>query len=70
MMQFIDLEAQQRQKLSDGRTIRESVEARVSAVFNHGRYILGPDVDELETTLAAYVGVNTALRLQAVLMHC
>ena len=57
-MQFIDLAAQQRQKLLDGRTIREAVDARIAAVINHGRYILGPEVDELETTLAAYVGVQ------------
>ncbi len=41
-MQFIDLEAQQQQRLHDGRTIREAVDARIVAVLNHGRYILGP----------------------------
>ena len=57
-MQFIDLAAQQRQQLPDGRTIREAVDARIAAVLNHGRYILGPEVVELESTLAAYVGVE------------
>lgn len=57
-MQFIDLAAQQRQRLQDGRTIREAVDARIAAVLNHGRYILGPEVEELEATLAAYVGVG------------
>lgn len=57
-MQFIDLAEQQRQKLPDGRTIREAVDARIAAVLNHGRYILGPEVQELETTLAAYVSVD------------
>jgi len=57
-MQFIDLAEQQRQQLPDGRTIREAVDARIAAVLNHGRYILGPEVEELETTLAAYVGVD------------
>jgi len=57
-MQFIDLEAQQCQRLPDGRTIREAVDARIAAVLNHGRYILGPEVEELEHTLAAYVGVE------------
>jgi UDP-2-acetamido-2-deoxy-ribo-hexuluronate aminotransferase len=57
-MQFIDLEAQQRQRLPDGRTIREAVDARIAAVLNHGRFILGPEVEELERTLAAYVGVE------------
>jgi UDP-2-acetamido-2-deoxy-ribo-hexuluronate aminotransferase len=57
-MQFIDLEAQQRQRLPDGRTIREAVDARIAAVLNHGCYILGPEVEELERTLAAYVGME------------
>lgn len=57
-MQFIDLEAQQRERLPDGRTIREAVDTRIAAVLNHGRYILGPEVEELESTLAAYVGVD------------
>jgi UDP-2-acetamido-2-deoxy-ribo-hexuluronate aminotransferase len=57
-MHFIDLEVQQRQRLPDGRTIREAVDARIAAVLNHGRYILGPEVEELEHTLAAYVGVD------------
>ena len=57
-MQFIDLEAQQNQRLLDGRTIREAVDARIAAILNHGRYILGPEVEELESTLAGYVGVK------------
>lgn len=57
-MQFIDLAAQQRQRLPDGQTIREAVDSRIAAVLNHGHYILGPEVEELETTLAAYVGVD------------
>ena len=57
-MQFIDLMAQQRQRLKDGRTIREAVDCRITEVLNHGRYILGPEVEELEATLSAYVGVG------------
>jgi UDP-2-acetamido-2-deoxy-ribo-hexuluronate aminotransferase len=57
-MQFIDLGAQQRQQLPDGRTIREAVDARIASVLNHGRYILGPEVEELERTLTAYVGAE------------
>ena len=57
-MQFIDLTAQQCQQLPDGRTIREAVDARIASVLDHGRFILGPEVEELEGTLAAYVGVN------------
>ena len=57
-MQFIDLAEQQRQRLPNGSTIREAIDARIASVLNHGRYILGPEVEELETTLSAYVGVE------------
>tara|TARA_B100001123_G_C15337776_1_gene1033543 strand:+ start:1472 stop:2587 length:1116 start_codon:yes stop_codon:yes gene_type:complete len=48
-MQFIDLAAQQI-------SIREKIEARIKAVLGHGRYIMGPEVYELEENLAKYVG--------------
>ncbi|MHA7816744.1 MAG: DegT/DnrJ/EryC1/StrS family aminotransferase [Pseudohaliea sp.] len=46
---FIDLPAQQAR-------IRPQVEAAIQRVLAHGRYILGPEVDELEETLATYTG--------------
>lgn len=57
-MQFIDLEAQQRQTLANGRSLRDAIDARIAGVLNHGQYILGPEVAELERQLAAYVGVE------------
>ena len=57
-MQFIDLKAQQQQRLLDGRSLREAVDARIAALLDHGQYILGPEVAELEQRLAAYVGVE------------
>lgn len=50
-IQFNDLAAQQRR-------IREDAERRIRAVLDHGKYILGPEVEELEEKLAAYVGVQ------------
>ncbi|MBL3526133.1 MAG: DegT/DnrJ/EryC1/StrS family aminotransferase [gamma proteobacterium endosymbiont of Lamellibrachia anaximandri] len=50
-MQFIDLKAQYR-------FIQEDVNRRIQTVLEHGRYIMGPEVTELEEALAAYVGVN------------
>jgi UDP-2-acetamido-2-deoxy-ribo-hexuluronate aminotransferase len=50
-MQFIDLNAQQQRIAAD-------VDARIKAVLAHGRYILGPEVTELEERLADYVGVR------------
>jgi UDP-2-acetamido-2-deoxy-ribo-hexuluronate aminotransferase len=57
-MQFIDLKAQQQQLLPDGRSLRQAVDARLAALLDHGQYILGPEVAELEQALAAYVGVE------------
>lgn len=57
-MQFIDLQAQQRQVLPDGRTLRQALDSRMAAVLDRGQYILGPEVSELEERLAAYVGVE------------
>jgi UDP-2-acetamido-2-deoxy-ribo-hexuluronate aminotransferase len=48
-MDFIDLKSQYRR-------IQHSVNARVQTVLEHGQYILGPEVAELEKQLAAYVG--------------
>lgn len=57
-MQFIDLAAQQRQRLADGRSLRQAIDQRLAAVLDHGQYVLGPEVAELERQLAAYVGVE------------
>ncbi len=50
-MQFVDLKAQYRR-------IEGEVSRRIQAVLQHGQYILGPEVAELEHKLAAYVGVR------------
>lgn len=57
-MQFIDLRAQQDHRLADGRSLREAIDGRIAAVLDHGQYVLGPEVAELEHRLAAYVGVE------------
>ena len=48
-MQFIDLKS--RHKL-----IKDQVDARVQTVMDHGQFILGPEVRELEQKLAEYTG--------------
>jgi UDP-2-acetamido-2-deoxy-ribo-hexuluronate aminotransferase len=53
-MEFVDLGAQQAR-------IRGEVEAKIAAVLAHGRYILGPEVAELEKKLAHFVGVRECL---------
>ncbi len=50
-MDFIDLKAQYR-------ALRSSVDAHISRVLEHGQYILGPEVGELESQLAAFTGAR------------
>jgi UDP-2-acetamido-2-deoxy-ribo-hexuluronate aminotransferase len=50
-MQFVDLKAQYR-------AIRQDMDARIHRVLEHGQYILGPEVFELEAKLAARAGVR------------
>lgn len=51
MIEFIDLKAQQAR-------IKEKIDAGIKSVLLHGKYILGPEVEELEEKLAAYVGAK------------
>ena len=48
-MQFIDLKKQYE-------TIRPSIQQRINAVLQHGQFIMGPEIKELEQQLASYVG--------------
>ena len=57
-MEFIDLKAQQNQFLENGETLREDINKRIKKVLDHGRYIMGPEVNEIELKLAEYVGVK------------
>ena len=57
-MEFIDLKAQQLQLTPKGYTLREDIEKRIKSVLDHGKYILGPEVTQLEKELASYVGVK------------
>ena len=51
MIPFIDLKAQQER-------LRADIETGIAKVLAHGRYILGPEVEELEEQLAAYTGAG------------
>jgi len=48
MMPFIDLAAQQRR-------LKTELDEAISGVLEHGRYIMGPEVQELESELASFV---------------
>ena len=50
-MQFIDLHAQQAR-------LKAEIDAGIADVLRHGRYILGPQVTELESQLAEFIGAK------------
>jgi UDP-2-acetamido-2-deoxy-ribo-hexuluronate aminotransferase len=53
-IEFADLKAQYRH-------LKDGIDARIHAVLDHGQYIMGPEVPQLEAKLAAYVGVKHAI---------
>ena len=57
-MNFIDLDAQQKQINSFGKSLRQEIDLNISKVLNHGKYILGPEVEELEKILNKFVGTD------------
>lgn len=50
-MEFIDLKSQYQ-------ALRGDIHDRIQAVLDHGQYIMGPEVAELEQHLAAYTGAR------------
>ncbi len=48
---FIDLKAQYA-------ALKTTIDARIQRVLDHGQYIMGPEVQELEAALAAYAGTK------------
>lgn len=53
-IQLIDLQAQQE-------TVREKIDLAVKKVLDHGKYIMGPEVSELETMLQEFCGAKHAV---------
>jgi UDP-2-acetamido-2-deoxy-ribo-hexuluronate aminotransferase len=53
-MQFIDLALQQKR-------IRTQLETGILGVLDHGQYIMGPEIKQLEEQLAQYCGVSHAV---------
>jgi UDP-2-acetamido-2-deoxy-ribo-hexuluronate aminotransferase len=48
---FVDLKSQYA-------ALKTSIDARIQRVLDHGQYIMGPEVGELEAKLADYVGAR------------
>lgn len=64
-MQFIDLKKQYQ-------VLRDPINSRIQLVLDHGQYIMGPEVKELETALSDYTGakhcITVASGTEALLM--
>ena len=57
-MDFIDLKSQYQ-------AMRSNIDARIQAVLDHGQYIMGPEVAELEHRLAAYTGARHCITVSS-----
>jgi len=57
-MEFIDIKTQYDKYKSD-------IDHRMKKVMEHGQFIMGPEVQELEETLAEYVGVKHCLTVSS-----
>ncbi len=54
MIPFIDLKSQ-------FKTLEKDIRARIEAVLEHGRYVMGPEIEELEKNLAEFAGTKHCL---------
>jgi UDP-2-acetamido-2-deoxy-ribo-hexuluronate aminotransferase len=57
-MQFIDLKTQYQRYQTE-------IDARMRAVLDHGQFIMGPEIAEVERELARYVGVSQAITVSS-----
>ena len=62
-MDFIDLKSQQER-------IRKKIDDRIQLVLNHGRYIMGPEVYELEEGLQNTLVLNSVFLVHQEQMLC
>lgn len=53
-MEFIDLKKHYSK-------FQKNIDARIKSVLEHGHYIMGPEIEELENELAKYVGVKNCI---------
>lgn len=58
MLPFIDLKTQYAE-------LKQSINVRIQAVLDHGQYIMGPEVSEMEDKLAAYVGARHCISVSS-----
>jgi UDP-2-acetamido-2-deoxy-ribo-hexuluronate aminotransferase len=57
-MQMVDLKVQYQ-------SLKSAIDTRIETVLNHGRYVMGPEVAELEQDLSAFCGVKNAVAVSS-----
>lgn len=57
-IRFVDLAAQQAR-------IRDRIDAAITRTLEHGQYIMGPEIGELETALAKFSGAKNAIAVSS-----
>ena len=57
-MEFVDLKSQYE-------ALRTAIQARMQTVLEHGQYIMGPEVKELEDRLAAFTGARHCITVSS-----
>lgn len=57
-MEFIDLKSQYK-------TLKHQIDAGIAKVLEHGQYIMGPEIRELESALANFVGVKHCISVSS-----
>lgn len=57
-MEFIDLKTQYERYQTE-------IDSKMKAVMDHGRFIMGPEISELEEILASYVGVKHCITVSS-----
>ena len=50
-MQFIDLKYQYQQ-------YKKCIDSSIHSVLDHGKYLMGPEIEELEEKLSDFIGVE------------
>jgi UDP-2-acetamido-2-deoxy-ribo-hexuluronate aminotransferase len=57
-MEFVDIKTQYQR-------YKAEIDARIHAVLDHGRFIMGPEIAEMEAKLAEYVGVGHCISVSS-----
>lgn len=57
-MEFVDIKTQYR-------LLKSEIDARIHAVLDHGRFIMGPEIAEMEAQLAKFVGVEHCISVSS-----